>query len=50
MLGIIHRRDVLKAIKDAFEDENMQVPHDLEEPKEYLSPEVKDLLKDDAIS
>lgn len=50
MLGIISRRDVLSAIKNAFEDENMQVPHELKEVKEYLSPEMKGVLGDDALS
>lgn len=50
LLGIISRRDVLKAIRDAFDDENMQVPHDTEEKKEYLSPEMKGILGDDGLS
>ena len=41
LVGIISRRDILKAVQDAFEDNSYSNP----EQKEYLSQEMKALLK-----
>ena len=41
LVGIISRRDILKAVQDAFKDDSYSNP----EQKEYLSQEMKAILK-----
>lgn len=41
LVGIISRRDILKAVQDAFENDSFSVSNE----KEYLSEEMKAILK-----